>query len=249
MRSSTERDHLRSSLMASSTTRYLSCRSCGLMSDSRRGLTSGERRMPLGAGRGASGAGSPPAPPARQLSPPGCPPSPSPSPPGTHSVAALPRAEPLGNSRIPMGSSSSEGWGAPRLLGGASRRRPPAGCEAGGGEGRNKKGDDKERAAAAEGPRAAESWESRGAGRRRRRCRRLPSGGRAGRAPRSAPPAPARCQRPPPGGAPRPPTGPARRAARPLPAARSHGTAPGQGAGVLKSPLRVLLRVSEGRRG
>lgn len=56
VRSSTERDHFKSSLMASSTTRYLSCRSCGLMSDSRRGLTSGERRMPLGDGRGPSGA-------------------------------------------------------------------------------------------------------------------------------------------------------------------------------------------------
>lgn len=56
---------------------------------------------------------------------------------GTHRVAALPRAEPLGNSRIPMGSSS-DGWGAPRLHGGASRRRSPAGSKAGrkeGGEG------------------------------------------------------------------------------------------------------------------
>lgn len=57
VRSSTERDHFKSSLMASSTTRYLSCRSCGLMSDSRRGLTSGERRMPLRVGRGASARG------------------------------------------------------------------------------------------------------------------------------------------------------------------------------------------------
>lgn len=57
VRSSTERDHFKSSLMASSTTRYLSCRSWGLMSDSRRGLTSGERRMPLRAGRGASARG------------------------------------------------------------------------------------------------------------------------------------------------------------------------------------------------
>lgn len=124
--------------------------------------------MPLGAGRGASGAGIPPAPPARQLSPPGCPPSPSPSPtpspPGTHSVAALPRAEPLGNSRIPMGSSSSEGWGAPRLLGGASRRRPPAGCEAGGKEGKRRKEGRREGAGGGRGgsPGCRELGEARG---------------------------------------------------------------------------------------
>ena len=47
VRSSTERDHFRSSLIASSTTRYLSCRSWGLMSDSLRGLTSGDLLMPL----------------------------------------------------------------------------------------------------------------------------------------------------------------------------------------------------------
>lgn len=59
VRSSTERDHFRSSLIASSTTKYLSCRSWGLMSDSLRGLTSGDLLMPLGpqapgqAGRGS----------------------------------------------------------------------------------------------------------------------------------------------------------------------------------------------------
>lgn len=47
VRSSTERDHFRSSLIASSTTRYFSCRSWGLMSDSLRGLTSGDLLMPL----------------------------------------------------------------------------------------------------------------------------------------------------------------------------------------------------------
>lgn len=52
VRSSTERDHFRSSLIASSTTKYLSCRSWGLMSDSLRGLTSGDLLMPLKPGRG-----------------------------------------------------------------------------------------------------------------------------------------------------------------------------------------------------
>lgn len=52
VRSSTERDHFRSSLMASSTTKYLSCRSWGLMSDSLRGLTSGDLLMPLRQGVG-----------------------------------------------------------------------------------------------------------------------------------------------------------------------------------------------------